>query len=465
MRNRNLIIGIIGLLVGGIIAFILPTSSGLDRNAMIVLGTVIAANIFWIFKVIPNFATGLIMISSWPLLHVVKFEEAFGVFATSAWWIVVGGLGIGAVATKTGLMKRLALNVMKIFPVNFKGQTLALFLSGAIISPAIPSTNAKGAMASPLAKSISDSLGYESKSNPCAGIFLSTVWGFLVAAPIFLSATSTNYAIKGILPEAVQARLSWVEWFLLAIPWGLVVMIGGYFFINFWFKPKKEKNIPRYIVENQLEELGPWTRDEIITAVVIGITLVFWILERTLNISSSITAIISLGILLGLRVMSPTEFRQKIAWDPAIFIGCAMSLGTVLGLVGISNWLRIILGNIITPVLSNPVITVIFLALVIYLAKVFLVSLITAGTIFLLILIPFFNSLNYSPLILVFIIATSINVWFLPYMNPPYLTTSAAVDNSMANNKQAMISSIGYMVLNLLGLLVSIPFWKFLGLM
>lgn len=50
-------------------------------------------------------------------------------------------------------------------------------------------------------------------------------------------------------------------------------------------------------------------------------------------------------------------------------------------------------------------------------------------------------------------------------MNPPYLTTSAAVDNSMANNKQAMISSIGYMVLNLLGLLVSIPFWKFLGLM
>lgn len=463
--SKNFFVGACGIFLGVIIAFILPIPKGLDRNAMIVLGTVIAANIFWIFKVIPNFATGLIMISTWPLLHVVKFEEAFGVFSTAAWWIVIGGLGIGAVASKTGLMKRLALNVMKAFPVSFKGQTLALFLAGIIISPAIPSTNAKGAMASPLAKSISDSLGYEPKSNSSAGIFLSTVWGFLVAAPIFLSATSTNYAIKGVLPQAVQSQISWIDWFLIAIPWGLVVMIGGYFFINFWFKPKNENIIPKHIVEKQLEELGPWTRDEIITVVVIGVTLFFWILERKLNISSSITAVISLGVLLGLKVMSPTEFRQKIAWDPAIFIGCAMSLGSVLGLVGVSDWLRVVLRNIITPVLSHPLFTVVFLAIVIYLAKIFLVSLITAGTIFLLVLIPFFGSLKYEPIILVFIVATSINVWFLPYMNPPYLTTSAAVDNSMANNKHAMISSFAYMILNVIGLLISVPYWKFLGLM
>ncbi len=460
---KKKIIGLTGILLGIAIAFI-PPIDGLDKNAMIVLGTVVTANIFWIFSIIPNFATGLIMVASWPLFKTVKFAEAFSVFSGSGWWIVVGGLGIGAVATKTGLMKRVALYVMRMFPVNFKGQTLAMIFAGTVVAPTIPSTNAKGAIAAPLAKSISDTLGYQEKSKPSAGLFAAMFWGFIVSAPLFLSATSTNYVIKGLLPEQLQNQLSWGYWFLIAIPWAIIVLVGGYVLINVFYKPKQDGKIEKVNIEQQIAALGKMGRDEKITAIVLCITLVFWILEQTLNVSSSIVAIIALSVLLGLKVVSPVEFRTKIPWDAAIFIGCAMSLGTVLGVVGVSHWLEVTLGTIITPILSNPIVAILALSLIIYAAKFALVSLITAATVFLLVLMPFFSALSYSPVILVFIVTTSINVWILPYMNPPYLTTEAAVDGKMSTDKYAMTSSLIYMVLNIVGLLISLPYWHFLGL-
>lgn len=461
---KKIIIGGISIVIGIVVAFMAPPE-GLDSQAMIVLGTVIVANVFWITDIIPNFATGLLMLSSWVIFNIVDFQEAFGVFSTKGWWIVIGGLGIGAVATKTGLMKRMALYTMRLFPVNFRGQTLALMVAGTLVAPTIPSTNAKGAISAPLAQNISNTLGYKPQSKGSAGLFMATVWGFLVTGSIFLSATSTNYVIHGLLPEAMQQELSWGMWFLVAIPWAIIIMVGGYILINLVFKPKQETKVSKETIEKQIKDLGPMTKDERITGIVLIVTLIFWILERNLHIDSAVVAIVALSILVGAKVITPLEFRSKIAWDPAIFIGCAMSLGTILKTVGINEWLQNMMGDLITPLLANPILTIIVLAIVIYLAKFVLVSLITAATVFLVILVPFFSSLGYNPIILVFIVATSINIWFLPYMNPPYLTTNAAVDGKMANNKQAMISSVIYMGLNLLALLVSIPYWSLIGLM
>ncbi|MFA9414013.1 SLC13 family permease [Streptococcus sp. E29BA] len=461
--NKKLITGILGILAGILVVF-LPAPEGLSREAMLVLGTVVTANVFWIADLIPNFATGLIMISLWAGLGIVQFNEAFGVFSSSAWWIVIGGLGIGSVATKTGLVKRVALNIMRFFPLNYGGQSLALFVAGTAVAPAIPSTNAKGAIAAPISRSISESLGYEEGSDQSAGIFMSMVWGFLVSGAVFLSATSINYAIKGLLPENVQAQLAWADWFKVAIPWALVSMVGGYFALQFLYKPKNEQTMSKETILKQIADLGPMSREEKITAIVLAITLIFWVLERQLGISASISAIISLSVLVGFGVMKPAEFKNSIGWDVAIFIGTAMSLGTVLGLVGVSEWLKVNLSGVITPLLDNPFLTVVVLALIIYAAKFILVSLITSSTIFLLILIPFFEGLSYNPVILVFIVATSINIWFLPYMNPPYLTTSAAVNNKMALNKHAMVTSVVYMILNILGLLISLPYWQMIGL-
>lgn len=75
MKHKKLIAGIVGIVLGVIITFFIPTPHGLTHAGMIVLASLVTANIFWIFNVIPSFATGLLMLSSWVVLGVLSSKS------------------------------------------------------------------------------------------------------------------------------------------------------------------------------------------------------------------------------------------------------------------------------------------------------------------------------------------------------------------------------------------------------
>ena len=60
MKHTKLISGIVGIVLGVIIAFFIPAPAGLSHAGMVVLASLVTANIFWIFNVIPSFVTGLL---------------------------------------------------------------------------------------------------------------------------------------------------------------------------------------------------------------------------------------------------------------------------------------------------------------------------------------------------------------------------------------------------------------------
>lgn len=466
MKNKNmkLLFSLIGIVLAVIVAF-LPPIEGLDRNAMIVLATLIWAIIFWIINGIPDFAVGLIMCASWVVFKVATFDIAFSSFSKTSWWMVIGALGVGIAVSGTGLMKRIALHVMKFFPMTFKGQSLAVMLAGIIVSPTIPSTNAKGSIAAPLSLSISDTMGYERKSKPSAGLFMSMFFGFVCASPIFLSATFMNYVGRGLLDEATQAQLTWGRWLLYALPWAIILIVGGYVAINILYKPDKENTLPADFIANQIKALGPMSKNEILTAVILVTTLILWMLERKTGISSAIIALVALSVLIGLKIVSVQDFKNKIPWNAVVFIGCALNLGTILPLVGIDQWIGNTLSPIIEPILSNPYVLVVVLALIVYAIRFMLVSLSAAVTLFILMVLPMIAGTGLNPFVIAFVIITSVNIWILPYQNPPFLTTYYSIDGKMASTKQTLKGSIIYMVLNIIGLLLSVPFWSLFGLL
>lgn len=467
MKNSNTkkIIGaMVGLALAVAIAF-LPPFEGLDPKSMIVLGTLVCAIVYWIGDVMPDFAVSLMMCASWVVLGVVPFNDAFSQFSGTSWWMVIGGLGIGIAVSGTGLMKRIALHVMKLFPTTFKGQSLAVLLAGLIVSPTIPSTNAKGSIAAPLSLSISDTMGYERKSKSSAGLFLAMFFGFVCASPIFLSATFMNYVGRGLLDESVQTQLTWGNWFLYALPWAVVFIVGSYFAIKHFFGPKNDTKLPGDFLQNQLKELGAMSKNEKITAVVLIGTLILWMLEKRTGISSAVIAILAVSVLVGLKVISVADFKNKIPWNAVIFIGCALNLGTVLPKVGIDKWIGSTLTPVIEPVLQNPYVLVVVLALLVYAIRFLLVSLSAAVTIFILIVLPLLANTGINPFIITFATITSVNIWILQYQNPPFLTTYYAIDGKMATAKQTMLGSVIYMAVNIVGLLISVPFWQWLGLL
>lgn len=464
MKHGKLIAGIIGLVLGIIIAFVMPAPHGLSHAAMVVLATLVTANIFWIFNVIPSFATGLLMLASWVVFNAVPFETSFAIFSSTTMWIIIGGLALGAAATKTGLITRIAYKIMSYFPANFKGQSLALFIAGTIIAPMIPSAHPKAAMSTPIAQGISNALGYKPKSAASSGLFLAAMWGFFVTEGSFLSATAQNYAFKGLLPAKYQSVLSWGNWFMMMLPWTIIILIAGYFLLSFLFKPKDDTPVSKEFINKQLADLGPMSKDEKITATAILLAIVMWILESTIHIPSAVTALIWVSLLVAMKVLSANDFKTRLSWSTIIFIGTVMALGNVMQTVGLTDWLRDVLKPVIGPVIDNVWIAVIVLPIVIYLTKFVVVSLISSGTLITLALLPFVSEMGFSPALIVIIVTTSVNVWLLSYMNAPFLTGSAAVQDSMASRAALAKSSVGYMAINIVGLLVCVPLWKLMGI-
>lgn len=464
MKRGKLIAGVIGLALGIAIAFFIPTPQGLSHAAMVVLATLVTANIFWIFNVIPNFATGLLMLATWVVCNAVPFETSFAIFSTTTMWIIIGGLALGAAATKTGLITRIAYKIMSFFPANFKGQSLALFISGTIIAPMIPSAHPKAAMSTPIAQGISNALSYKPKSKASSGLFLAAMWGFFVTEGSFLSATAQNYAFKGLLPTKYQGVLSWGNWFLMMLPWTLIILVAGYMVLNFLFKPKDDTPVSKEFINTQLADLGPMSRDEKITATAILLAIIMWILESKINIPSAVTALIWVSILVATNVLTADDFKNRLSWSTIIFIGTVMALGNVMQTVGLTTWLRGILKPVIGPVIGNIWIAVIVLPIIIYLVKFVVVSLIATGTLVTLALLPLVSEMGFNPALIVIIVTTSVNVWLLSYMNAPFLTGSAAVQDGMASRAALAKSSIGYMAINIVGLLICVPLWQLMGI-
>ena len=147
--NKRIIGGITGLTIALVMAIIEPLA-GLTHPAMVGLGIFFCAVVFWIFEVFPDYVTALLMCGAWAGTGIVPFKTAFAQFSSDTWFLLIAAFGLGW--RRSGLLNRVSLKVMELFPATFKGQT-ALVAAGNLIGPMIPSvTAAKCAMAAPFAR-------------------------------------------------------------------------------------------------------------------------------------------------------------------------------------------------------------------------------------------------------------------------------------------------------------------------
>ena len=154
--NKRIIGGITGLTIALVMAIIEPLA-GLTHPAMVGLGIFFCAVVFWIFEVFPDYVTALLMCGAWAGTGIVPFKTAFAQFSSDTWFLLIAAFGLGVAVARSGLLNRVSLKVMELFPATFKGQTAALVAAGNLIGPMIPSvTQIAG---SPFAKGISDKMG------------------------------------------------------------------------------------------------------------------------------------------------------------------------------------------------------------------------------------------------------------------------------------------------------------------
>ncbi len=141
--NRNVLGVILVILFCSAIFFLRPT--GIHRLQLILLELLLAATILWSLNLFSYHVVALALPVLAVLFGTTTAEKAFSGFSNPAWFLVLGVFAISAAISKTGLLYRLVLLVVRHFPPNYMGKTMALAFSGLVLTPIIPSSLGRAA--------------------------------------------------------------------------------------------------------------------------------------------------------------------------------------------------------------------------------------------------------------------------------------------------------------------------------
>lgn len=470
MSKKQIIGGIIGIAACLGLSVMAPPANlvvaeGLDpQKSMIGMGLLVCALIWMIFRVLPEYIILLMFCCLCAATKSLTFAQAFSPFSGTNYWLLVGALVLGAAVAHSGLLKRLTLLVMKAFPGTYLGQFLGITLSGVVISPLIPSGTARLAVAGPVTKEIGHEMGLENQTKPMAGLFAALYTGFNCTSHVFLSVSFMCYSMLKFLPEG-YSDVTWTDWFIWALPWSIVALGLTTIATYFYYKPTEKINLNKNFIANKIVELGTWNKGEKITMAVLAICLVLWMTERQHGISSAIVAMLGVCALMGLKVMGVKEFRAKVNWDILIYIGCMYEIGSALTTWGITKWIGGVLGPVLNPFLSNPVLFVLIFVLLVYLTRFIVISWLGVMTVYSVLLAPLAVQAGMHPFIPCFIAYVSVNVFFFDFQNLPYVSAIGIVGDMVDHNKNCVPYAIIWAAANLVACLISVPYWKMIGML
>ena len=460
---------------------------GLSYQATAVLGILIMAIVWWITGVLPEFVTAVVMAVLFVVVAGISVGATFSTFASSTWWLLLSAFTLGVGMKTSGLMKRIALAIVRKFPRTFRCQVIAQLVTGTVLGPLIPSLAVKGAMLAPLAMNIGDELGYERQGKRATGLFAAMLVGIRTVAPTIVSASVTGYALMATLPADVQEQFNMASWFVAALPWLVVVLVLNYFLIMGIYgrgekaasgsetvgAPGNAQSLKQSsrggtdLSDNQPipDGLGPLSVVEKRMLAIILVTVVLWATEPFHHVSAMAVGLAALVAMFVLKVIDVPAFKLGVNWTSLLFIGIALGLGSVFAEAGLNDWVMQTCGPAFQALAGNPYLLVLGIGVITVVLRFLIVSEVAYLNLLMAFLVPMAASVGVNPWVLGFSAYALVIAWFAKYQSPIYLAAFYAVDGEMAKHSELAKYCGVYLVTCLMGLAVSVPYWQWMGLL
>jgi di/tricarboxylate transporter len=429
-----------------------------------------AAILLWMTDLFPKFVVGLALIAAWVLSGVAEPADAVGGFSSTEWIFVVSVLGIAAAVTRSGLLYRVGVLLVRRLPQVLLTQASALLGTGVILSPLLPHAHGRAALVAPLALAVAQAQRLKDR-EPAAAVLGLAAW--IGAGPLmflFLNGSSLNLLLWSLMPEASRARFDWFHWFQAALPLGVFLAVGALVVLFVVLRPSGAAMASRERADVQLAVLGPPMLRELLMIVILFATMLGSIMAPALAIDVGIVAVLGL-VAAAVSGNFDREALQGLDWDFLIFTGVALSVSHLLHELGldeiIAHGAREQLGEVrgllgegaIRPVAF--VLTVACLNLLIRL----LLDQVEATFLLALTLLPVGPALGVDPWVVVITILATSSMWFLRDQTDAYVVALEASGRQLFGQQQARRVAVGYAAITLLGLALAVPYWHMLGLL
>ena len=444
-----------------VMIYLLGPSASLDWRQMNYLSMLSVCLVMMIFHLAPQYAAAMIATLGCLLLDVAPPSVILGGFASGGFFMALSILGLGVVLVRSGLVVRIYLQLLKRTPRNNFAYNLVTLLLGVVMTPCLPSANARIALLSPLTISTLRTLGYRKGGPEATRLFLSMFVGASMFAPFFLTSKSLNFVIYDLLPQQVSMEYQWWQWFLYST--GFILFLGLAFvgITAIVFHGNEKPTEERLDFEERLLLLGKMGFDEY---------LVMWgmILFIGSIISYPIHKIspfwISLGLLCFLMLLSllkSRNFSNDFDWGVLLLIGFFIGLEDTMGHIGIEARLTVWLEPVTRIMVENFHIFTLIMAGVVGVVRLFL-PITTAGVLIASVFLPLAYYHGVNPWVVGFVILNHCESWALPYQCSYYLTLRDECGQPLAYDQRLFLRiNLYMMVLRFIGLFLAIEMFRF----
>ena len=448
----------------GLVVWHIPPPPPLDEHGMHFLATLTAAVIFWVFEVFDQYVVALVLLLSWIQFGIAPPRMALAGFSQSSWFFVLAVLGIGAAVTNSGLLYRVALQVLRRLPPNYKIYTFVLAVSGVLATPVLPDPRARMAIMSPISLSLADAIGFKPRSNGSAGLVLAAFIGFSQMTFLFLTGASFNLIGWNLLPAEAKSEFGWGAWTLAALPAGVFSLLTLLLAVHVFYRPSADDQfrVRPKTVETQLEILGPLTRAEWLSIGILALALLGWITEPIHRIGEAWVALGAFILFLLTGVLDKGALKNGIDWGLVLLVGVLLSLGGLMPVLKVDRWLIGVVQPILSLFSSQPLPFLLVIGLVTYLVCLFLRR--TPAVILLMLtLTSWAQHIGIHPGVLLLTVVMAIDSWFFPYQSDSYQITYFSTDERAFSHAQARKLMFAKVAVSLLAIAISVFYWRMMG--
>jgi len=344
----------------------LAPPGGLSEPAWHSAVTFVATIASIVAKVLPIGAVGLIGITVFALTYAAGDKDAVGAITTalselnsSLIWLIVVAFMIARGFIKTGLGRRIALQMIRLLGKRTLGLAYGLAFADLILSPAMPSNTARcGGVIYPIADSLARSFDSrpEDASRSKIGTFLITSIGNVndITAALFMTGYTGNLlAVK--LAANAGVTLTWSGWFMAALLPCLVSLLVVPLLVYWLTRPqiKQTPDAPAMALR-ELELMGKMSRGEGLMLLTVVVLLVLWIFGGALGVDPTTASFVGLSILLLSGVLSWEDVKsEKGAWDTLIWFAALLMMANQLKNLGFTTWFGNVIGDNISLAMGD----------------------------------------------------------------------------------------------------------------
>ena len=434
-----------------------------NRSQALLIYIFLSSIVMWTLRLVPEFVPAIFLLLGMILLSLGPSNVVLSGFHSDAFFLAISLSALGAIIGISGLSYRIMLYLFKFNTNNKIWLHFVLFISGTILTPIIPSANGRANIIYPLFKEALSLFKIERGSIEYQRLMASTIGGFSLLSPIFLTSKSINLLALGMLSTQDQYSFQFYYWLISASLVGIFLLLFYWFFIWIFFRNKQINYINNNFLKAQNDILGRISLEEFFAILSVVIFGVIMFTSNIHNLQVSWLAMLLVFFLFIMGVLKRKNFNKSIDWDFLIFLSALLGFANTMNYLDVHVWMGHYTTWIADIIYHQFIKFVFILAAVIFALRLILpinVTVILMASI----LVPISANTGVSPWLVIFIVLLMSESYTYNFSASYVMQFTSLLGDSFVCYRSILIQVAMYFI-KIIAIIASIPYWNYLGIL